>query len=91
MMGKMVKPFAAVLLGGGLAVADEASYPFITDGAIHDIVGDSTEISSASSLAGGRASDVSSAKSLEARYRTWDESEGRMIRTDKLPFAIVVR
>ena len=91
MTGKITKLFSALLLGSGIAVADDTQYPFITDGAIHDIVGDSTEISSASSLDGGQTSDVSDAEALEARYRTWDKSEGLMLRTDKLPFVIVVR
>lgn len=91
MTGKMIKPLAVTLLGCGLAIADEASCPFITDGSIHDIIGDSTDISSATSLSGGRTSDVSATGALEARYRTWDESEGLMIRTDKLPTMVIVR
>lgn len=91
MTGKMIKPFAVLLLGSGLALADEISYPFITDGAIHDIAGDSMEVSSGGSLINGRTSSVSTADALEARHRTWDESDGVMIRTDKLPFVIVVR
>ena len=91
MSEKMVKAFAVALLGCGLAIADEASYPFITDGSIHDIIGDSTDVSSATSLSGVRTSDVSGARALETRYRTWDESEGRMIRTDKMATVVVVR
>ncbi len=91
MTGKITKFFSALLFGSGIAIADDMQYPFITNGAIHDIVGNSTEISSGRPLANGRTSSVSTADALEARYCTWDESDGVMIRTDKLPFVIVVR
>lgn len=74
----------------GLAFAAESDCPFITDGSIHAITGDSSDASDAVSLASGRSVDFSSTSALEARYRTWGESEGVMILTDKFPALVII-
>ena len=74
----------------GLAFAAESDCPFIAGGAIHEIAGDSSDVSAALALSGGGSTDVSGESALEARFRTWDESEGVMIQTDKFPALMII-
>lgn len=52
----------------------------------------STAVSPSASLETGALAAKTTAGSLEARYRTWDESGGEALRSDKaLAFTIVIR
>ena len=76
----------------GFSFAGEADCPFITSGEIHAIAGDSEAHSAAASIAAARSSAFSAEEALEARCRTWDESDAVQIRTDKFyALTIIVR
>ena len=84
---------AAIMLLAPLeALADDA-YQFIMSG---DSVGASTEkccavASCSTSLVTGALTASTVSTSLESRYRTWDESVGIALRSDKLGTVLILR
>ena len=74
-------------------MSSAADYPFIISG---DPVAAATAnscaaVSSSTALATGTLSSLTSSSALEARYRTWYESGGTALRSDKAGMKIVVK
>ena len=82
---------AVVVVALSPSLADE-SYRFIISGdPVAAASADSSEsASSGTALVTGTLSSPSSLASLEARYRTWDESDGIALRSDKFVSTIII-
>ena len=84
---------ALIILIAPLLVSADDAYQFIISG---DPVGASTKKSCAvasygTSLVTGALTASTVSTSLESRYRTWDESVGIALRSDKLGTVLILR
>ena len=90
-MKRILTMASVVMIVPLMSSADD--YPFIISG---DPVAAATAnscaaVSSGTALATGTLSSLTSSAALEARYRTWHESDGAALRSDKAGMTIVVR
>jgi hypothetical protein len=84
---RKIVAFAALL--AATAVADADTYQFIVSGYPAANVNYSAA-SSGTSLETATRTDRSAASPLEARYRTWDESDGVALRSDKYHGLLII-
>lgn len=84
---KLATLLAVLLLGVQFAAGD--TYQYIISGT--PVANESYAVaSSASPLASATRSDGSAASPMEARYRTWDESDGIPLRSDKFKAMMII-
>ena len=82
---------AAILLVPLVVLADTYQFIISGDPVAAATVGSCATASSGISLATGTLTAPTVATSLEARYRTWDESDGIGLRSDKAGLAICIK
>lgn len=82
---------AAALLAPLMSSADDYQFIVSGDPVAASTVNSSTKVSSSTSLVSGTLSKLTAADSLEARYRTWHESNSTALRSDKAGIRIVVK
>lgn len=86
--------FVAAIAAGAPQMVSGDGYQYIVSGdpVAAAAVDSSVSVSPGASLETGVLTAKTPAGSLEARYRTWDESDGEALRSDKaLAFIIVIR
>ena len=72
-----------------MASADEYQFIISGDPVAAATVDSSTAVSSGTSLVTGTLATPAAAASLEARYRTWDESDGIALRSDEFKAMVI--
>ena len=72
-----------------MASADEYRFIISGDPVVAATVDSSTAVSSGTSLVTGTLATSTAAASLEARYRTWDESDGVALRSDEFKAMVI--
>ena len=72
-----------------MASADEYQFIISGDPVAAATVDSSTAVSSGTSLVTGTLATSTAAASLEARYRTWDESDGVALRSDEFKAMVI--
>ena len=82
---------AAMLLVPLVVLADTYQFIISGDPVAAETVRSHAAVSSSTSLVTGARTAPTVSASLEARYRTWNESNGTAIRSDKSGFIIMVR
>ena len=73
-----------------MASADEYRFIISGDPVAAATVDSSTAVSSGTSLVTGTLATPAAATSLEARYRTWDESDGIALRSDEFKAMMII-
>ena len=82
---------AAMLLVPLVVLADTYQFIISGDPVAAETVRSHAAVSSSTSLVTGVRTAPTVSASLEARYRTWDESNGTAIRSDKAGIIIILQ
>ena len=85
LIGTTIMSFASLM-----SSADEYRFIISGDPVAAATVGSSAAVSSGTSLVTGTLATPATAVSLEARYRTWDESDGIALRSDEFKAMVII-
>ena len=90
-MNRLLPVIGAAMLAPLMLSAD--SYQFIISGdpVAAATVNSCAEVSPGTALASGTLSKLTATSSLEARYRTWELSNGTSLRSDKVGMRIILK